>query len=224
MALSALMITGFAKAQTQEAFPSYVEVNASAEKEVAPDTFYIRIDIDELDSKGKKSLDQMQNDMMKTLRQHGIDTEKQLVRLSLNSSYFNRKNNMASASYQLKLNDAVTVAKVWQSLDALGLSRISFVKAEYSKIDSLRNEARKEAMLNARSQASIMAEAVGQTIGKCFYINGGYSGNSVVYAQPRLKSMAYMADSVNAAPEQEENIQFDNIKITANVSAKFVLE
>ena len=212
------------KAQDNGAFQSFIEVNGYAEKEVAPDIFYLRINIDEQDTKGKKSLEQQQKSMLNVLKSSGIDTEKQLVRLSLSSSFHNRKTNMATASYQLKLNSADDVSRIWQKLDALGLSDISFVKAEYSLIDELKDEVRQLAVKNARQQAESMAGAIDQSIGKCFYIYCGYSGNSAVYAQPRVLTKAAFSDSMNEMAVEEESIEFDNIKVSINVSTKFVLE
>ena len=38
-----------AAAQVQEAFPSYIQVNGRAEREIAPDEFYLQIGINERD-------------------------------------------------------------------------------------------------------------------------------------------------------------------------------
>ena len=46
-----------AAAQVQEAFPSYIQVNGRAEREIAPDEFYLQIVINERDSKGKVSVE-----------------------------------------------------------------------------------------------------------------------------------------------------------------------
>ena len=45
-----------AAAQVQEAFPSYIQVNGRAEKEITPDEFYLSVIINERDSKGKISV------------------------------------------------------------------------------------------------------------------------------------------------------------------------
>lgn len=211
-------------AQNTEAYPSYIDVNGYAEQEVAPDVFYLRIEINELDSKGKKSVEQLQSSMLSALKSLKIDIEKQLTRTSLSSTYYNRKTNLSSASYQLKVFNAETVSSVWQKLDELGISNVSFIKAEYSNIEQLKDEVRKEAVRNARHQAESMAEAIGQNIGKCFYISGGYSGNTVLYAAQKAASRNMMMDLAVAEEAVEESIEFSNIKVSQNISAKFVLE
>lgn len=214
----------FANAQCNQETIPYVEVNATAEKEVAPDVFYLRVDIDEADSKGKKSLESQQKELVDALNALDINTGDALTRLSLNSSFYTKKSNLASASYQIKLTSAEQVSMVWQKLDAVGFSKVSFIRAEYSQIEELRNQVRCEAICNAQSQARSMAEAIGQGIGKCFYISCGYSGGGIVYAQPRLMAKSYVSDSANGIAEEAEIIDFNNIKVSASVSAKFLLK
>ena len=210
-------------AQEPENFQSFVEVNGYAEKEVAPDVFYMQININEEDTKGKKTLEQQQRSMVSALKALKIDTDKKLTRESLSSYFYNRKTNMQVATYQLKLNKAEDVAKVLSALDDLGISNVSFSKAEYSRIDELKDEVRKDAVRNAKQQAESMAEAIGQTVGKCFYIYCGYSGNAVLYAQPRMSKAVMNMDMAVEEAYEEESIEFDNIKVSMNVSTKFVL-
>ena len=207
-----------------ETFNSYIEVSGYAEQEVAPDVFYIRIVIDEQDSKGRYSLEDQEKEMIKTLRGLGIDTDKRLTRLSLSSTYYKRKSNLATGTYQLKLDGSELVAKALSVLDKLGISDVAFTKAEYSGIDSLKNEVRCQAVRNAREQAQSMAAAVGQNIGRCFYMYAGQSGNAILYAQPRMTKSMMLDASNGLGMEEEESVEFNNIKVSANVNAKFILE
>ncbi len=77
MAAVALMALP-AAAQMQEAFPSYIQVNGRAEKEITPDEFYLSIVINERDSKGKISVESQQRDMIAALKRLGVNVEKQL--------------------------------------------------------------------------------------------------------------------------------------------------
>ena len=220
----AVALTGAAaNAQTTNCYQSYIDVNGYAEKEVAPDVFYMQIELNEQDSKGRKSLEDQQSSMVSALKAIGIDTEKQLTRLSLSSEYYNRRTNLSRALYQLKLSKSEDVAKVWSKMDALGISNVSFTKAEYSKIKELQNEIQQEAVRNARAQAQAMAEAIDQKIGKCFYIYCSHSGSPAVYGQARM-TKGVMMNSAMDAVEEEAAIEFTNIKVTASVSTKFTLE
>ena len=202
---------------------NYIEVTGTSEQKVSPDLFFLKIVIDEQDSKGRTTLEQQQAAMIKALKGLGIDTDKQLRRLSLTSSFYRRKSSLASGTFELKLSKENDVTAVWKALDALGLSEVAFTRAEYGAIDSLRGEVRCQAARDAKSQAESLAGAIGQSIGKCIYMHGGYSGNAVLYAQPRL-TKALMADFANGTETVEENVEFGDITVSATVTARFELQ
>lgn len=215
-----------AAAQVQEAFPSYIQVNGRAEKEVTPDEFYLSVVIDERDSKGKVPVETQQREMVAALRKLGIDVEKQLKVANLSSEFFKKKSSVATAKYQLQLGSAAEVARAWQALDELGISDVSILKVSHSKIEELKAEVRVEAMRNARQTARTLAEAVGQSVGRCFYVYDSnsdvmptYYNNSMV-----MRSKAVMYDAAEGAAEEEPALDFKTIKLQYNVQAKFVLE
>lgn len=223
MAVVALM-TLPAAAQMQEAYPSYIQVTGRAEKELTPDEFYLQIVINERDSKGKISVESQQRDMVAVLRKLGVDVEKQLKMANLSSEFFKKNTSVAMAKYQLQLGSSGEVAKVWQALDDLGISNISILKVTHSQLDKYKQEVRLEAMRNARESAQEMAGAIGQTIGKCFYI---YDSNSNVL--PAMYDNAVLMRSAKAAADaesaaEEDPLEFKTIKLEYGVQAKFVLE
>ena len=223
MAVVALMALP-AAAQMQEAYPSYIQVTGRAEKELTPDEFYLQIVINERDSKGKISVESQQRDMVAVLRKLGVDVEKQLKMANLSSEFFKKNSSVAMAKYQLQLGSSGEVAKVWQALDDLGISNISILKVTHSQLDKYKQEVRLEAMRNARESAQEMAGAIGQTIGKCFYI---YDSNSnvlpVMYDNAVLMRSAKAAADAESAAE-EDPLEFKTIKLEYGVQAKFVLE
>ena len=223
MAVVALMALP-AAAQMQEAYPSYIQVTGRAEKELTPDEFYLQIVINERDSKGKISVESQQRDMIAALRKLGVDVEKQLKMANLSSEFFKKNTSVAMAKYQLQLGSSGEVAKVWQALDDLGISNISILKVTHSQLDKYKQEVRLEAMRNARESAQEMAGAIGQTIGKCFYI---YDSNSnvlpVMYDNAVLMRSAKAAADAESAAE-EDPLEFKTIKLEYGVQAKFVLE
>ena len=189
--VAALCATFAAPAQTEEAFPSYIQINGRAEKEVVPDEFYLAIVINERDSKGKISVETQQREMIATLKRLGINVEQQLKVANLSSEFFKKKSSVAQAKYQLKLGSAAEVSKVWQALDELNISNVSIERVSHSQLETLKNEVRMEAIRNARTNAETLAAAIGQQAGKCFYI---YDANSDVL--PRYYSNKLMARGV----------------------------
>ncbi|WP_308502131.1 SIMPL domain-containing protein [uncultured Alistipes sp.] len=222
MAVAALVAFP-ALAQVQEAFPSYIQVYGRAEKEIVPDEFYLQIVINERDSKGKISVESQQRDMIAALKRLGVDVDKQLKVANLSSEFFKRKTSVATAKYQLQLGSSAEVARVWQALDELGISNVSILKVSHSEIDRYREEVRVEAIRNARANAATLAEAIGQKVGRCFYI---YDSNSnilpAVYDNAVLMRSAKAAGSVEAV--EEDPLEFKTLRLEYGVQAKFVLE
>ncbi len=219
-----VLLTLPAAAQVQEAFPSYIQVNGRAEKEITPDEFYLQIVINERDSKGKISVESQQRDMIAALKRLGVNVEKQLKVANLSSEFFKKNTSVATAKYQLQLGSSAEVGKVWQALDGLGISNVSILKVSHTQIEQYKAEVRIEAMRNAKQNASTLAEAIGQKIGKCFYI---YDSNSdvmpVFYNNMAVMRSAKAFDAAGAAAE-EEPLDFKTIKLQYGVQAKFVLE
>ena len=213
-----------AAAQVQEAFPSYIQVNGRAEREIAPDEFYLQIVINERDSKGKVSVESQQRDMIAVLKRLGVNVEKQLKVANLSSEFFKKNTSVATAKYQLQLGSSAEVGKVWQALDGLGISNVSILKVSHSQLERYKSEVRVEAMRNAKQNAATLAEAIGQTIGKCFYV---YDSNNdvmpVFYNNMAVMRSAKAFDAAEAATE-EEPLDFKTIKLQYSVQAKFVLE
>ncbi|MCH5166216.1 MAG: SIMPL domain-containing protein [Clostridiales bacterium] len=226
LAVVALCAACTALAQTSEAFPSYIQVNGRAEMEVQPDEFYLAVVIDERDSKGKISVETQQREMITVLKRLGINVEQQLKVANLSSEFFKKKSSVAQAKYQLKLASAAEVARVWQALDELNISNVTIERVSHSQIDRLKQEVRMAAIRNARESAETLAGAIGQTVGKCFYI---YDANSDIlprYYSNKLmtRSVATMDAMMEYELDEEESLDFKTIKLEYNVQAKFVLE
>ncbi len=224
LAAAVVLLALPAAAQVQEAFPSYIQVNGRAEREIAPDEFYLQIVINERDSKGKVSVESQQRDMIAALKRLGVNVEKQLKVANLSSEFFKKNTSVATAKYQLQLGSSAEVGKVWQALDGLGISNVSILKVSHSQLERYKSEVRVEAMRNAKQNAATLVEAIGQTIGKCFYV---YDSNNdvmpVFYNNMAVMRSAKAFDAAEAAAE-EEPLDFKTIKLQYSVQAKFVLE
>ncbi len=217
-----MLLTLPATLQAQEAFPSYIQVTGRAEKEIVPDEFYLSITINERDSKGKVSVESQQREMVATLKRLGVNTEKQLKVANLSSEFFRKNTSVAMAQYQLLLNTAAEVAKVWQALDGMGISNVTIGRVSHSKIEEYKTQVRTAAIRNARQSAEELAAAIGQRVGKCFYI---YDSNSnyvpVAYNMLSVRSTKAM---VGAETANDQPLDFKTIKLEYNVQTKFVLE
>ena len=186
----------------------YLEVNGRAEMEVAPDEIYVRITINEQDSKGKVTVLQQEKDMVRRLKDLGIDVEKKLVVQDMSSDLFKRKDVSTSKTYQLEVNSATQLAHVFQALQAVGISDASIERTDVSNMDELRQQVR-------------AASALGQKAGKALFVQD-YSYSARPYANIMMAKSAVMdmAAEATAAP----TLEFEKIKIEHSVMVRFVLE
>ena len=211
-------------AQTQEAFPSYIQVNGRSQMEVTPDEFYLSIVINERESKGKITVEIQQRQMIDALKKLGVDVEKQLKVANMSSDFYKKASSLTTAKYQLLLHSAAEVGDVTAALGDLGISNVGIVRVTRSDIDSLKEQVRLDAIRNAKSSAEALAGAIGQNVGKCFYI---YDSNNnvmpVLYDNMAvMRSAKAMGVAEDAAAD--EPLDFKTIKLQYNVQAKFVLE
>jgi uncharacterized protein YggE len=199
-----------------------VSVNGSSQVKVLPDEIYISIKLDESDTKGKVTLEEQRRNMFAALKKAGVDAEKQLSVVDMNSSFYRRRGALAVTQYELKVATAEHVGKVFEALEKAGIPNVNVTRTAYSKMEELRSEARKAAIINAQQRARELAEAVGQSIGACYEINDYTTTTQpVVY---RSKMMLANSASLDAATEEAEpNVEFEQIVVSYNVSAKFLL-
>ena len=199
-----------------------VSVNGSAQLKVLPDEIYISIKLDEGDTKGKVTLEEQRRNMFAALKKAGIDAEKQLSVVDMSSSYYRRRGALAVTQYELKVATTEAVGKVFEVLEKAGIPNVNVTRTAYSKMEELRSEARKAAMVNAQQRARELAEAIGQSVGACYEIND-YTTTSqpVVYRSKVMMANSASLDAV--AEEAEPNVEFEQIVINYNVSAKFLL-
>ena len=86
-----------------------------------------------------------------------------------------------------------------------------------------RAEARKMAILNAQSRARELAEALGQTIGACYEINDYNTSVQPVYAARTMMTKNAGITMDAAVEEAMPEVEFEQLTITYNLSAKFLL-
>jgi uncharacterized protein YggE len=199
-----------------------ISVNGSSQLKVQPDEIYISIKLDENDTKGKVTLEEQRRNMFAALKRVGVDAEKQLSVVDMNSSYYRRRGALAVTQYELKVATAEAVSKVFEALEKAEIPNVNVSRTAYSKMEELRTEARKAAIINAQQRARELAEAVGQSIGACYEINDYTTTTQpVVYRSKVMLANSASLDAV--AEEAEPNVEFEQIVVSYNLSAKFLL-
>ena len=204
----------------------YLETGSRVDTLVTPDRIFLEIRLQESDTKGRTSLEELEQRMAARLKALGIDLEEQLTVSDLGSDfqkYFLRKQEILKEKlFELLVYDAPTAGRVLYELERAGISNVRLDRTEYSAMEALQETLKARAVRKARRQGRIMAEALGQSLGKALFISD--SGFSV------YNRMKGRAAGVMMAADEPESVyvalpaDFDKIRVEASVQAKFALE
>ena len=199
----------------------YIEVTGRAEMEVAPDEIYVRITINEQDSKGKTTVLQQEKDMVRRLKDLGIDVDKKLVVQDMMNAQL-KKDVATSKSYMLEVNSATQLAHVFQALQTIGISDAAVERTDVSNMDELRQQVRGASAKAARQNAEILAAALGQKVCKAIFVqdNSYYSRPYSNVVLTRTMKVADAGVAATAAP----TLEFQKITIDHSVLVRFMLE
>lgn len=207
----------------------YVEVSVRVNKDVVPDELFIDITINEKDNKGKISVEQQQEQMIKALEKLGIDTRENLTVKDMGSSLktyaLKRDNIFESRDYTLKVPTAALASQAIEALNRLQIARVAIGKVSIS--DSLERETKNalltEAAQKAKENAEILAKAVGSTIGKAIYIQNYYSFDSAANGRIMMKSFSAADAAAPTVQEESVELQISKQSLSINVTCKFRL-
>ena len=203
----------------------YLETSARVDTLVTPDKIYLSITIQEKDSKGRKSVEEQENKMAQSLRNLGIDVDKQLTIKDLASNYrkffLRSKEVLKSKQYSLLVYDGLTAGKAMAALEDLDIAKTYFEKTEYSKMDQLELELKSKAVKKAKKKADALTKPLGQQVGMAIHIVDNSQPYYPRYNQSRMemKTMAAM-DMAEAEPL---DIGFEKIRVESTVNVKFKL-
>ncbi len=200
----------------------YLETSAKVDTLVTPDKIYLSITIQEKDSKGRKSVEEQENRMANSLRNLGIDLEKQLVIKDLSSNfkkYFLRqKDVLKSKQYALLVHSGKKAGEVLMALEKLGIANTYLEKTEYSKMDDLELELKSKAVAKAKKKADALTAPLGQKVGTAIHILDTSTPYYPRYNQAPRMEMKTMAMDAAAQPL---DIDFEKIKVETSVNVKF---
>ncbi len=222
----ALFATLFAYGQTQQT--PYIEITGKSEREISPDKIFLKITINEKDYKGK-NLSDLESGMIKTLKEVGVDTKKDLSIRDIASNlktYLLLKNDIKlMKEYQLLVGDAKTAGRVIIELQKIGISQVSIDKMECSKIEQYKNEIKVEAIKNAKQRGEMLTSAIGQSLGNAIYINEIENNyREFDYSGSRSINVMNMMEKSSVDSYEIPDIEFDKMKIEASIIVRFELK
>lgn len=204
----------------------YLETNALVDTLVVPDRIYLSILITEADTKGKTSVEELENKMAAKLKSLGIDTKKQLTLADVASNfknYFLKKTDvLKSKAYTLLVYDAQTAGKVIVGLEAINIANVQLTKTEYSKMEQLQTVLVGQAVAKGKRQAEAMLRPLGQTLGKALYLS---DLNTNRYLQGKAAGVLIRGMAMDETKGYDPiDISFEKIQIQGNVNVIFAIE
>ncbi|MBT8321599.1 MAG: SIMPL domain-containing protein [Eudoraea sp.] len=218
-----LLLTQPLKAQQKNFIDQpYLESTAKVDTLVVPDRIYLNILLTEADTKGRISVEELENRMAAKLKSLGIDLDTQLSLTDLGSDfkrYFLRKKDIQKEkSYTLLVYDGLTVGKVLKDLETIGISNIGLQKTEYSELEALKMDLRIKAIVQAREEGSKLVEAIGQKLGKALHIQE-FETNFI-----NLRAVTSFREKADVSSAEPLDVEFSKIKVEARLAVKFAIE
>ncbi len=205
----------------------YLETTTKVDTLVSPDKIYLNIVISESDTKGKISVEELENKMADQLKSIGIDIDQQLKLVDLASNFkkyfLKQKDVLKSKNFTLEVYDAFTAGKVMVGLEKIGISNIKIKRTDYSKIEDLRIELKSKAILRAKEQGEALLEPLGQKLGKAIYISD-FNRNFIGSLQGKAAGIQMAYDSEKSKNIDPLDIQFEKIKVQIEINVKFIIE
>lgn len=225
--LAAFFISASLFAQVHKTHQTdYIEVTGTAEKEITPDEIHIEICIEERMEKGRKvTIEKQENELKNKLSTIGIPL-KNLSVSDLNANIAKigwwREKVLASANYDLKVNDASKLKDVFKIFDDLKIKQAHINKATHSKIEELKKQNRIDAIKAAKEKSDYLLTAIGQKTGKPIEIRE-VDSNYQAYAIANYVGNSYSNRKILSKESfvRKENIQFKKLKLSSSIYVKF---
>lgn len=220
--VAALMLTTSLYAQQGNLMDQpYIEVSGQAEVEVVPDKIYVQITIDG-DSKGQETVLQQEKEMVQRFDALGIDVEKKLVVQELFNSALKSNKVVTSKTYRLEVNSATQLAHVFQALQAIGIAQAEIESVDISNKEELIQQIRAEAAQNARKNALVLANALGQELGKALFVQD-YSTSPYEYMNMSTRDCV-MVEVQEVVAEAAPVLEFQKVTLNSSVRVRFLLK
>jgi len=211
----------------------YIEVTGTAEQEVIPDEIYIGIVIREkYVSKVKVTIEEQEEKLKNAVKSLGID----LTNLFLSDAnadyvkvYWWTKDVLTKKNYTLKVSDATTVGKVFKELEKLEITDANISRVNHSKLDSLRKAVKILAIKAAKDKADYLLTAIGEQTGKPLVIKENEILPNRTLANvnvrgSRSSETEYYVDGMKMKSDDNNEIQFQKIKIQTSIYVKFSIK
>ncbi|MGM0550510.1 MAG: SIMPL domain-containing protein [Bacteroidota bacterium] len=200
----------------------YLEVRGEAEIKATPDEIYLRIVLNEDETKPRNTIELMENNLMRVLRRNDVDP-KQLRVLEMSSDYKQQwlgKDIKEIRIFELLLHEASQTGEVLRDLREQEIGNVEVTRVDHSQMEELKAEAQVKALKNARQKAGKLAAALDQSVGKAIFVQEHQGTPRPMYQARSREQYTMRAKGAGALPQ---TLEFKQLEIQGAVLVRFVL-
>ena len=206
---------------SQKTIQPSVSVTGEGIIKIIPDVVTINVQVEHKGQNPKelkKKNNRIISDVLSYVKSLGIndkDVKTPYVRLNKNYDYQTKTYHyVANQNVVIKLSDLTKYEGLMDGLLDRGINRIDGVNFSTSKEEELKSEARKKAIMNAKTKAEEYSKVLNQTVGKAISISE-FSNNT--YPTPMYESVLQVASDGADVSQQTISVGIIEIRTTINV-------
>ena len=209
---------------------SYIEVSGKADTLVTPNRIYIDVLILEKDTKGKESVEDLEQKMLSKLTEIGVNVETDVVMkdmISVFKKYFLKTTDIQkSKSYSILAYDAMQTTKVFIGLEEIGISNVTIEKTDHSDFEKLQLSVNSKAIKNAKATAESYLIPLNQKTEKAIYVGNISTTNQLAgrVAGIQVRGIGSLNEVNYKNKSYLAPIEFEKIKISCEVGVRFEIE
>jgi len=206
-----------------------IEVYGAAEEEITPDIIYVAISLKEYfkdnSNKNKVTIDALEKQLAAAIKKAGIQESDLTIENISSYHYIDPKKKkdpgfLASKQYKIKVSDLNAINEILGGIDEKGIQSTNITGYDHSSMSEIKDQLRIKAIANAKAKATVMAQALGDTLGEALEVND--SNTDTGMPQPMFKTMAMRA--ADAPTEESLDIDFKKIKVNYQFRVVFELK
>ena len=199
-----------------------IDVTGLAEQEVVPDIINVSISLKEyMNGKDKVTISDLERQLENAVSAAGLAKEDFTINNLSSYNYYDPKKKapdfLASKQYLIKFHDLNKFNQVLSKVDPKGIQSTNIDSYDYSKIESLKNELKLKALLNAKDKAAFLLNGINEKLGGAIEITESDDSSF-----PAPRPVMYMAKAVMTNGDTpDSDIGIKNIKLSFRIHAVF---
>lgn len=199
-----------------------IDVTGLVEQEVVPDIINVSISLREyMNGKDKVTISDLEKQLERAVNEAGLPKADFTINNLSSYNYYDPKKKapdfLASKQYLIKFQDLNKFNQVLSKVDPKGIQSTNIDSYDYSKIESLKNELKLKALLNAKDKATFLLNGINEKLGGAIEITENEDSSF-----PAPRPVMYMAKAAtNTMDTPESDIGIKNIKLSFRIHAVF---